>query len=856
MLDKSIVTVITFCVYGVNIMIKPQQRIITSKKLGFSRFLTGIASILVCGLIALSSSHAMAQTVGFAAPESTVMENGSPLNVTIVLSEPAASTVNLTYSSAGSATKGSDYQTLSGVAQITAGSFSTQILVTPINDSTQETPETVVLTLTGATGASLGTNLTHTVTIKDDDIPFVEFTSSAASKTEKGGTVNAALNLSKINTLPVDAYYRVNGTASGGTDYTPLSGVVHFNAGQQTATIPIALLNDSLEEPDETVVLELYGAIGGNLGNVLTYSLTIMDDELPTVAFVKSTTQLVEAQTDLALDVELTRPIAKPVTVTYAYSGTATLGSDYTGGNGTLTIPAGQYRGTIPVSVKDDTEYEGDETVVVTLTGATSATLKGQIEHTVTIVDNEVPAVEFTASEGTIVETGGTHFAALSLSHAATKAITVRYAVEGTAASGADYTALTGTVVFAVGTISQSINIGVLDDKLKEDKETVILKITDTGAEANLGLKTVYTLTILDDDQYPPLQISPNGVSASMPDVCIDRLGNAHIIWRANQQLWYAQVDPQNQIVAPARQITSGMNVLIPRVAVDKDGIVHVVHTTASGASSLGYIRISSGTLARSNGFRPYQDKILFFGNQTYNWPAIAVNPRTNAPVVICEGRIQDYADPAPSGRDFITAVALDANGRAIRETRFDAFGRNFGMGIGYSFDGAQRPDIAIGADGTIRAAWRHRETGWSGYSVAYRSQTMANWIEVPRAARYSFHQRRPATGLRRNRSGRHRLVHQRAGGQAPAGECGRGPGWRQLDRFGLGRLVPLARGRRRVRQVCLYVARRTQKPGTGFLARVGRSVFRAQHFRQPGQYLLRAPGRARQRFGRLRLGR
>ena len=81
--------------------------------------------------------------------------------------------------------------------------------------------------------------------------------------------------------------------------------------------------------------------------------------------------------------------------------GTATGGGvDYTLANGTLTIAAGSTTGTITIAgIVDDLIDELDETVIVTLSGPTNASLGATTVHTYTILDNDAtPNVSFSCS--------------------------------------------------------------------------------------------------------------------------------------------------------------------------------------------------------------------------------------------------------------------------------------------------------------------------------------------------------------------------------------------------------------------------------------------------------------------------
>lgn len=79
---------------------------------------------------------------------------------------------------------------------------------------------------------------------------------------------------------------------------------------------------------------------------------------------------------NLDFTVTLSSAADTDVTVDYATSdATATAGSDYVGAQATLTIPAGNTSGTITVVVNGDTSFEPNETLGVTLSNASGATL-------------------------------------------------------------------------------------------------------------------------------------------------------------------------------------------------------------------------------------------------------------------------------------------------------------------------------------------------------------------------------------------------------------------------------------------------------------------------------------------------
>ena len=78
----------------------------------------------------------------------------------------------------------------------------------------------------------------------------------------------------------------------------------------------------------------------------------------------------------LAFAVTLTRAASRALTVDYATSdGSAQAGVDYTAASGTLTFQAGESSRTIEVGVLDDAHDEGEETLTLTLSGASGGLL-------------------------------------------------------------------------------------------------------------------------------------------------------------------------------------------------------------------------------------------------------------------------------------------------------------------------------------------------------------------------------------------------------------------------------------------------------------------------------------------------
>src|SRR5205814_433386 len=156
--------------------------------------------------------------------------------------------------------------------------------------------------------------------------------------------------------------------------------------------------------------------------------------------------------------------------------GTATGGGvDYTLASGTLTFAPGVTNQNISITVVNDTTDEDDESIQVTLSSPSNATLGATIAHTYTILDNDnPPTVSFAAASSSGAESVTPANLLVSLSAVSAKTVTVDYAATGGTATGAgiDYTLVSGTLTFAPGVTSQSIPISVVDDSINELNET------------------------------------------------------------------------------------------------------------------------------------------------------------------------------------------------------------------------------------------------------------------------------------------------------------------------------------------------------------------------------------------------
>jgi gliding motility-associated-like protein len=445
-----------------------------------------------------------------------------------------AEAVTVKYTISGTATNGVDYNTLSGSAVIAAGQNSINIPLMVIDDQIAEGNESVILTLTGGTSTHYtftvnATAATAAATIADDDdntankiLSIVKTTDAAEPGTN--GTYTISLPNGITWSRDITVQYTVAGTATNGTDYTTLNGIVVLLAGQNSTTLTVAVLDDKIIEGNETVIAALTGGTAVGFGNFTastvngTATMTIADDDNiaanKLVSIVKAS-DAAEPATNGGFTISLPKDVtvAEDVTVNYAITGTAGNGTDYNILTGIVVIHAGQNSVPLAVVVKDDKIIENSETVIATLGGSITANfgvfnadaVKGIA--TVTIADDDNTAINKILSAvktGDAAEPGTNGGFSISLPTDITVAesVTVSYSLTGTATNGVDYANLNGTVILPAGQNSVSIPVTVIDDKIIEGTETVVLGING-GTSTSFGFTTngvSASLNILDDD--------------------------------------------------------------------------------------------------------------------------------------------------------------------------------------------------------------------------------------------------------------------------------------------------------------------------------------------------------------------
>ena len=152
------------------------------------------------------------------------------------------------------------------------------LLVPTVDDATDEPDGAVTATLAAGAGYVTAEPVAATVTVTDNDAA-PEITIADARVPESGGTIEFTVRMAAASGHRVTVTcVSEDGTAQAGKDYVAELGVLALEPGQTSGAIRVAVLDDTLEESDETFTMVLSDPAHATLADA-TATGTIEDDD-------------------------------------------------------------------------------------------------------------------------------------------------------------------------------------------------------------------------------------------------------------------------------------------------------------------------------------------------------------------------------------------------------------------------------------------------------------------------------------------------------------------------------------------------------------------------------------------------
>ncbi|MCU7933390.1 MAG: hypothetical protein KZQ99_00735 [Candidatus Thiodiazotropha sp. (ex Dulcina madagascariensis)] len=456
-------------------------------------------------------------SVGFSGSAYRVDESSASLTVTVQRNDGSVGSGSIDYATNdGTASAGNDYTAASGTLSFIDGQISSSFSVDISDDALQEGAEAILISLSNPVSVTLGDQSFAVITIQDNEpIPSagsVQFSGSAFTVTE--GASEILVPVTRISGSS-GAVSVVCGTADSsalaGSDYTATQSTISFADGEMVQHCRIPILNDSSYENDEMLIVNLGTPSGGAVLGFPSMAVVTLKNDDPVPAAGSLQFSLLEyAQTEsggaASISVSRSGGASGAVSINYATSdSSATSGQDYSAASGTLNFADGVASAAFQITVLDDSTYEGDERVSLTLSNPSGgAVLGAATDANLTIDDDEsAPAsgiFAFSQSEYSADEFDGSVSVEVARQSGSQGVAMVNYTTgDGTATAGGDYEVAGGTLLFADGEVSKSFQVTLIDDALYEGAETINLTLSNAFG-AILGTTTTSAINLGDDD--------------------------------------------------------------------------------------------------------------------------------------------------------------------------------------------------------------------------------------------------------------------------------------------------------------------------------------------------------------------
>jgi len=432
-------------------------------------------------------------------------ENGDPASFTISRKGPTAAPMSVFFTLSGSATNGTDYESLTSSVIIPAGATSTNLLVKPLADTLVEGTESVTLSLSN-NAAYLRSGESQTAFIVDQNRPTVTVTASDENAGEAGGDTGTFLvTRSGPTSLPLTVDYALTGSALQGADYLSVPGILTIPGGSSYGTVTITPIADGLGEEQESVVFQL--AAGSNYISGAPFLATVNITDKPDVPVVTvdiGSGFIRESGSKGSFSLTTKGSGTGNITVRYTISGTATSGVDYVALSGSLTMGRNTVAQVV-VTPLADALLEDAETITLTLDPDPAYSFFLDGSATLVLPDDDQATVAISSAPVVFGEAGGTAALRITRSGASTAtALSVNYTLSGTATNGADYKALPGTITIPAGAAGVNLNVAAINDTEVEGTESLVVSLAP-GAYGR-GVLRVATCYLLDNE-VPPNQV-------------------------------------------------------------------------------------------------------------------------------------------------------------------------------------------------------------------------------------------------------------------------------------------------------------------------------------------------------------
>ncbi len=380
-----------------------------------------------------------------------------------------------------------------------------------VNDTDADTGATLsAILVTGPTGGTLTLNangsFTYTPTANFNGPDT--FTYRASDGTASSNTATVTINVTAVNDAPA---FTVTPTAitvdedfSGTQTVTVTPATVPANEAGQTVTYSlspatVSFANVSINPVTGQVTITAIA----NQNGTQTFTITANDGQAANNTATRTFTLTVNPVNDAPVAVNDSYATPTNAALTVGAPGLLTNDTDVDSTTRSAVLVTNPVNGTLTLNADGSFTYtpnanfSGLDSFTYQATDGTASSTTATVQLTVT----SGGALAFSVANYAVNEQDGAATITVLRGGDTTQSVTVNYATTSTdATADSDYTAMSGTLVFAVGVTSRTFTVPVLDDTISEPTETITLTLSVPTTGAILGSPSTATLTISDND--------------------------------------------------------------------------------------------------------------------------------------------------------------------------------------------------------------------------------------------------------------------------------------------------------------------------------------------------------------------
>ena len=455
--------------------------------------------------------------------------------------------VNWSLNFAGDAVSSDFTGAQSGQVTILAGESVARFVVTPAVDAAVENNETYLVDVEVVSGPAVVIVPQAVGTILNDDtsIGFSHANYEGNEGNAENGTLSVTVVRDGFNKTAISANWKVelvdggaeagdfaNGQDLLGNNAGLPSGQIELLAGEVQGTLLIETLANLQLEADKAYRIVLFDdGTGAQLATAEASALILNDDAV--FSMVDTSVSAVEGHTGEARYIEITvqreGDARVAATVNWQAQGAgdnpASSGDLAVGLNGQFKFEAGESEKTFQIALREDDQFEADETLDITLTGTSTAghalaSDEASLTTRVTIL-NDDDVVQFYTNSGliSVTEDAADHGVrtldyTLVRQGDLTTETTVNWSIPLTGdITAEDFEATSGSVTFAAGSSTAVLSLAISNDFTVEQDETFTVRLSAaSGSGATIGASGDFDTTLVNDDVAVSAVVAGDGV--------------------------------------------------------------------------------------------------------------------------------------------------------------------------------------------------------------------------------------------------------------------------------------------------------------------------------------------------------